>query len=268
VRSRLVFAVVASLAGACLFPSLSDLTGDAGNEGPDVQPQQDAGKDVATDAAPFSCKTADATFCEDFDDTSQQAFPKWNYTTVDDGGQFLRVDAGLSLPNAGEVIIAAAASGQPIQALLAYQSKTAASRLHVAWDCIIDQADIAGPALMLNEVETSGAELGVRLVLKNGGASLGAAIYPPDGGSDFPALSSPVTFEPGVWHHVEWTIDLTATPATLVSFSIDGAVQASDAGIPGATFGPSLINAYAGAYYATVPTAGWRLRIDDVVVSF
>jgi len=262
---RVVLAV--GLAG-CLFPSLSDLSSDGGvdaSDASDVVTTDVATSDAVADVVDgallaFCASQADAAFCDDFDDTSQPFFAKWS-TSIDDGGKLERLDAGLSLPSALGVTIAAADGGQPGAYL--WKNFTGVSRFTLLFDCIIDTYDTGGSTLILNQVETNGYAFSVRMPINATGARVSAAIYPPDASASFVDLAGPFVFDPNVWHNVRMDVDLAAVPAN-ATVVIDGTTRVADAGVPGATFGPGAVQLTAGAFYANAPTSGWRFRVDNV----
>ncbi len=276
---RLYAVIVTACASGCLFPAISDLVGTTDSGTPSDATTSDVASDVSMDviapsdvvvqdsgtdtstASPF-CSTVDASFCDDFDDTFVASFPKWTFVVVDDGGVVSRaVDAGTSTPNALGFVIGPSGSGS-IRAYIA-NDFVGVSKFRLTYDWIIDTNDLTGSILNIGDIQISSSKLGIRLAITTGGAQLVGAVYPLDAGPTYPPLSSKVAVAASVWHHVDISVDLTTTPAS-VSYSLDGVSQTSDAGIPGATFGPGSLEMGAGAYYATSPTTGWSARIDNV----
>jgi hypothetical protein len=253
-----ILAVALAGGAGCLFPSLGSLGGT-----PDAS---DASTDGGVEAAATSyCSTVDATFCDDFDEENGPVFTKWGSLEAADAGTLLRVDSGLSAPNAVAITIAASAStGQPAEEL-GHDVSGVVSHIHFSYDLVVDQYDTtSGSRVELSAltIDIGGNELGVREELVQSGLTCAAAVYPGDAGSTFPIIGNETTVSTGVWHHLDVVVDLTQTPAT-ASFTFDGTSEATDAPIAGATFGPGILSLAAGVYYATEPTTGWRFWFDN-----
>ena len=180
----------------------------------------------------------------------------------------LSVDAGLSPPNALAITFDPTIASGQIPEELGKQQQGTPGRIHFVYDIIIDEYDTtSGLRLELGELDitSNGNLLGIREEIASSGIACFGAVYPNDAGSSFPLIAPRVAFAPNVWHHVDVAVDVTQSPAT-GSFVLDGVQQASDMAIMGATFGPGSLNVIGGVYYATQPTSGWKLRIDNIAV--
>ncbi len=184
------------------------------------------------------------------------------------GGSLVRVDAGLSAPNAIAIAYPATASSGQVAEELGIQLLPNANTIHFVYDIIADQFDTTSGSYMevtALDITSNQNLLSVREELAADGIRLTAGVYPSGGGSTFPTVSNVVAFDVGVWHHIDVVIDLTQTPAT-GSFSMDGKPHAVDAPIPGATFGAGMLAVAGGVYYANFPTTGWQVRMDNFAV--
>lgn len=266
-----------AVGSGCLFPALDGLSGnDAAVDAPFDATQADTSTDGTVDAGDAAadvspqrfCATLDgATFCDDFDDLDAAAFSKWAFVESSEGGTLGLVDAALSPPYAlGITLDPSTGTGQPVENLQA--NFATLGHAHMVYDIAFDVLDTTTSSrleLCMFSVSVGSSILNVRLVASSGGLTTTAAVYAPDGAVSYPSLGNTATPSTGVWHHVDMSLDLTQTPAT-VSASIDGLPYAGDAGIPGATFGPGPLSLVAGVYYGTQPTTGWKLRIDNVAM--
>jgi hypothetical protein len=262
----LACAAIAAIAG-CLFPSLDALSGgpDASSEG-----GSDVGApDVVTDGGAVAfCASVDATFCEDFDDSNLTTFAKWDSTEILEGGSLTRVDAGLSPPNAVAITYDPTSASGQLPEELSIDVKGTTGHIHLVYDLIIDELDTtSGSRLTIAELEitSNGNLLGIREEIEPSGIACFGAVYPNDGGSTFPLISPRLALGANVWHHVDVVVDLTKSPAQ-GGFAFDGTQQVSNVDIVGATFGPGALTIVGGVYYATQPTSGWKLRIDNIAV--
>ena len=146
-ESTAIAAVVGVAVVGCLFPSLASLTGGADDA------SSDAGGDVATDAGIVAfCASADATFCDDFDDLNGNTFPKWDNVEAFDGGSIVRVDAGLSAPNAIAIQYAKANESNQLTEQINVALGTA-SHVHWVYDVIVDEYDTSGSFLLVGELD-------------------------------------------------------------------------------------------------------------------
>ena len=280
-RRRTLALVVTSL-GAFVLVACASLGGLSGGteDGPDAakegattveaasEPIREASAPLdAADAGAY-CDGIDATLCEDFDDTNAPGvFPGWAQA-VAAGSSLTRVDAGYSAPNALQVDIEANAqsdAGTTLVANLAAALPTA-SRVRLVYRFIVDTPDPGGSTLHLCTLTATnaGTQMNVRFALASGKGKFVTAVYPTDGGAA--AFNNPgeqPLVSAGVWHDVEISLDLVGQFAC-ATVKFDGAVVTDDAAI--VSLGPSPLKVQIGAFYASAPTSGWSVRIDDYAV--
>ena len=271
-----VIATAASFEG-CFLGSFSDLQGgQVADASPnslttDVSSTVDATTTVDSGSGGSFCASQlDATFCDDFDN-EPDAMPlsKWQPRNVTTGASLAIQPSGLSQPNS---LVAAvnqddSGPGSPA-ASVAYIVPGTVHFVRFQYDLFVAKYDrTAGSSAFLNpsDMRAGLTDVELRLYLDSDGFGLGAAVTASDGGSTYPEVGPKMTLTSGAWHHVEIDTDYSQTPAA-VTFSFDYTVVVSDAGIPGATFGPGAITIEAPIEYARTPTSGWNIRVDNVAV--
>ena len=263
--------------GGCL--SFGDITGGETSdaaldaEGNDVQ-SIDSGlpSDAAlmTDSpigAAFCVSQVDAAFCDSFDQVDAATFSGWQPPHVDNGASLTLTTSGLSPPEALLAEVRANLTGSlQVGANISRLVGDAVS-VRYEYDLLVDTYDTSGSVAFIGAMDerVGLADVELRLYLNAVGVGLGAAIADPDGATSFPTFASELSLSVGNWHHVTVDVDYGRTPAK-VSFSFDTVSVFADADVPGATFGPGAITAQAGFLYARTPTAGWKIRVDNVVV--
>lgn len=281
---RAIFAAnMAALSSCALFPSLSELTGDGGVDaafdGASSEAAADGASDIetldASDAsadaivdAPFSCAQTDATFCDDFDDTNANVFPKWSSMSVDPLGAIARTSLYVaSAPNALLTTVASNDGGVAQSAYLAKSFSTIFNTVHYAYKLRVETFGTHNAVVgQVNVHDAAGDFTEFRLRIGTATQELDVGAYPKEGGAStytLVPLTTPIVA--GVWYAVVMDIDLTKVPATL-TLTIDGKNQVGpQAPIPVATFGPGTITLQAGYYYTEGPSTPWATRFDDVL---
>jgi len=256
-----------------LFPGLDALTGsDAAS--PDVVVTTDApsandvttadavsdggGCDVAPDAAFCASFCPAPLFCDDFDIDS--TFSRWSDGLLTSNGSGSILEGGIGPPHYAQFTITAFDAGQGFA-----ECRTQLPATNVI---TIDlDANINTPSkrygIVTIETTASPPNKQTRLFLDVSGTafSLRQDIDLTDGGStgSTTQISSTV---PAGWFHVTFTVDLTASTATLV---VDGVLLASNVPI-NAAFVASPFTLRAGIYYVNAPGTYQKVQLDNVVV--
>jgi hypothetical protein len=272
------------LLAGCLFPSLADLSGDAGSDAGDATSDV-ASNDATTDASdasdataldapvdtgPFcaSLDAANVVICDDFDDTDASTFAKWTGGT---GSLARDTDASVSPPFALLASTPALLDGATPNPQARVHRVFVQTVKHVThtFDARIDQYDTLGQAVYMDMLIVTSGGIDVEYRLQATSTTLAYEAHIPSG-QDAAVVSNTFALTPwtaGAWHHVVVDITTSAVPATL-TVTIDGAtVVGPNAAASVATFGTGqALEVQAGIYYASNPQTGWATHVDNVLV--
>jgi hypothetical protein len=268
----------AAVAG-CLLGSFSDIEGSGIDASTDavVESASDApiGSDanVVVDSAVVDanpgvrfCATQDATFCDDFDQVDAAPFALWEPPNLGSGSSVILTNDALSAPNALLATVATNDNTLLIPANISHQIPGTATTARYEYDLLVDSYDLNGSSAYIGAMDerVGLADTEIRLILGSSGLQLTGAVTPGDGGATiYPQLSSKVTVNAGGWHHVKIEVEYSLSPAS-VTFTFDTTVVADHVAIQGATFGIGNVTIQAAFLYASSPTTGWKIRVDNV----
>ncbi len=247
--------VAAGALGACLFPDLSALRGDASDGGANdvVTDASDAGEDgPPSDAAASPC-VASHTFCDDFDENPLGA--KWDTITSQVGPLVLSSDA-ISPPNALEATIMSGAFGNS----MLVKTMHADAHFHVEADLRVDAPAITS-GTEIDLVELSINPVGyddVDIVIDRVDKASVVEVYTHwlDGGTT--SADTPFNEDFSSWKHVTMDIDLSKQVAIV---DVDGK-QVASVSLPSYTASPVMLAV--GATYASTVAGTWHTHIDNV----
>ncbi len=264
--------------GACLFPSLDTLTGDAGDAG-DAGVAAEGGSDAVVDVASndggstdsgasdaFFCDSVDASFCADF----EQVPSLTNFTTTILNGVATIVadDAGPSVspPNALHVVIPQSDGGGN-NASVAWTAPNQVSDMEYTFDVLV--LSVSSSATHIGSVQFGPFSNRYSVILNVTNYTLGVfEQLPTDAGfTSFTHAANVALLAAPTWNHVV----LTITQAGNTAFSTLTVNQAlvEDAGLipeaqPYITTKAPIFNT--GASFAPSATSDRELRFDDLIV--
>jgi hypothetical protein len=281
-RRLVLIAMGASIGAGCLFPSLSDLSGDASvtpDASDDVVSAPDVFADTSindasdagdvSDAAPQGrfCDGVDAMFCEDFDEPDGNYQSRWSSVSLG-GGCTLTLESttSKSTPNALYAEIPANNTGgasvwENLPPNLTQYDYTFAVRL--------EPYDAGGGLVLFNQIEVDALDAAnayteYRFAQVPGGTHYHTHVYYPDGSNYVSDLPLSVTFVPGQWYQVEVQLSVAPPPAK-VTVIVDGTTALSTT-IAQATNGAGTSEFLAGIGHTYAPTGTWRIEVDNVVM--
>jgi len=252
---------VCALAG-CLFPSLSDLSGDAstGNDASDVAVVDSP---TAPDAGSF-CDGVDATFCEDFDEPDGGYLDRWSPSIGDGNTVTTQTALVTSAPNA---LVVEVPSGNTGGASLWKDLPPNATEYDYSFSIRFEPYDAGSGYVLWGQIEvdnTNNAFSEYRFSTYNGGTKFEAHVYYPDGGNTIAGTPLSTTFAAGQWYRVDEILTVSPPPAK-VQIMINS-IQVLQTTITQATDGVGTAEFLAGIYHTSGVTGTWRLEIDDVVM--
>lgn len=251
-RRSLTFAACVAVASVscALFPSLGDLRGGSIDGG-----QVDG---AATDASPGPfCATADAAFCDDFDE-DDGSFSRWSGRNVPDGATLGLAASDASPPNAAHFDIVAGAVGcSLVKTLLAAPP----SSLRYSYDLFVERLDNVG--FNLSPIKPTGLSKGGVLFLDVKIApSFLEQLVTADGGLrivEHP-LAQPIPI--GRWTKIEILVSFSAMTAQV---TVDGTPALAPTALdPALQYGVPQVAA--GVSYVGPTGDGVKIAIDDVLV--
>lgn len=249
-------------------PASNDATPGA-NDVPDGATDGDGGVDAAPVPGSFCAGLSPRpTFCSDFE--TLLAPWGWDRTSSNGGGQ-LNVDAvsaSASARSAFFVLPAVGSAANGTAALLKTFSVPVTSLLTINLDLSLETIDAEVPVVLVH-IDGTDATYDLFLGVQKGRARIleetkqrsgGAVTY---GGGD---LSQPLPL--GGWSHVSWTITASATSSTSnVAVERDGGTISTGLTGLGIYHYPVPPRISVGVpYLVAPPSAGWRVRADNVVV--
>ncbi len=283
-RSRGVLLLLVAGSSACILFGVDDLTGggDAGvSDGATDAFATDAPVDAApsdssTDAgaAPFSCESIDATFCDDFNrDAAIVPGAPWN-TTVRNAGCTLTVD--------GTLVSTFDASATVQSCLLISNLTSNASHFTLDFDMSFVTDSSSSAAIIVAEVTVNAADAQSAalyesfqlLVVGNGASKVSVQEYYPDAASSplpgnqdprFPLATASPFAQASPACHI--TLDVDAlTPAAKATATCGKAVSTTTSvtnTAPAGFAGPAKVSL--GFVNPDVPAPPWSINYDNMV---
>lgn len=246
-------------------PAVDGSSGDGGRDA--ASPEVDAGDPnlppVFVDGGSF-CGTQESTaFCEDFD-TADLAV-RWVKE-----GVFAKLTsyAAKSAPNVFLLDVPESTAGGTFVSKITKTMDAPSTNLVVAFDFVPEKVNLTSSFLILAALEYTKLDLkySLRLVYSNGSIRLEESnLVPPPNNKDayHPFFTVPV----GKWTRIK--LDVVASGATPgAQISLDGTAVGARETItptPGMDATPTLL---LGAVFAGNPNTGWRLRYDDITVTY
>ncbi len=246
-------------AGCGLFPSLGELSGDAGYTG-DAAAIDGSFDSGASDASsPSFCSTQDAMFCDDFDqdDGSLALWPARNTATC---ASLTLVASDASPPNAASFTVGAGAKSCSVGRVF---TATATTRLYYSFMLFVAQVSSTGANI--SPIKPTGTSNGGTLYININATSSFEEGLPSqsDGGQIAHPLAVAVPLLK--WAHVEITIAITPTPTAQVS--IDGTLALGPTQL-NPTFAFAAPEIVAGISYQGPSGTGTSIAMDNVVFDY
>ena len=285
---RLRVAVGAALlvaSGCLLFPDPSDLGGGSDATAPDAP--NDVTLDVAPDAptngdgapadadaaptdggseatTPFCSQHPTATFCADFDESSDAAAGFTN-TYLSDGGIVALSTSELVTPPASLLAgNGTLTSGQSCHAAEVRKTGvTPTKSLTLDMDFRVDALATQGSYVeAFAIVHNASTRSSIQLNIKSASAEIGEEMVYPDGGTLYLPHNLPAPFTLGKWVHVTIALDFQARTLTA---SVGGTVVVDHVTIS-KDFTAGSVDLYVGNAYAPGPSSGASILYDDVLL--
>jgi len=271
--------------GCLLFPDPGDLGGGQDATAPDapsdvaldVAPDAPANGDAAppdADAAPsdggseattpFCAQHPTATFCADFDESSDAAAGFTN-TYLSDGGIVGLSTSELATPPASLLAgNAALTSGQSCHgAEVRKTGVTPTKSLTLDMDFRVDALATQGSYVeAFAIVDNASTRSSVQLNIKSGSTEVGEELVYPDGGTNYIPHYLPAPLAMGKWLHVTIALDFQARTLTT---TVDGTVVVDHVTIS-KDFAAGSVDLYVGNAYSPGPSSGASILYDDVLL--
>jgi hypothetical protein len=256
-RAKSLLASVVALGAGCgLFPSLGELSGDAG-EVTAIDGSFDTG---ASDASTTSfCSTQDAMFCDDFDqdDGSLALWPARNTATC---ASLTLVASDAPPPNAASFTVGAGTKSCSVGKVF---TATASTRMYYSFMLFVAQLSPSGANI--SPIKPAGTSNGGTLYVNLNATSSFTEGLPTQ--IDAGPIAHPLAVAVPMmkWAHVEITIAITPTPTAQVS--IDGALALGPTQLS-PTFAFAAPEIVAGISYQGPSGTGTSIAIDNVVFDY
>lgn len=273
-RGLFVAFAVCATASCSLFTSLGDFSSGEGasdggtTEGGSGLDGSSSGGEGGADGGADSgriCQTANATFCDDFDDPTDTMFKKW-FVETQLTGKVSKATEGFSAPSALEASVKGSGDNQIPARLYTSFSVAKRARLFYRFKLLETESLAFAQFGQLEMVTPGGEKSSFRLTMSNGGGHFEGAVYKVVGqNGTFPKATAEFKIPPNVWHSVDLTVDWEAIPAT-ATVDFDGSRLADKRVLDGSTFGGGQLTVTAGFYYLEGGDTPWRVLVDDVAI--
>ena len=269
--------MAACSAAACF--SFGDLSGGAGDDNTSSDSGSDASligdgqsggdssigdavSDSTSDSASFCLSDLDATFCADFDE-STDAMAGFSSLYLNDGGVNGLDEEFSSSPRAffsGNRVLGSGTSAHA--ALVRTTGITPTRAIHLAFDIRVDSLDTAGKQIeALAIVNNSSTRSSLQMNLKAASSEVGEEIVALDGGTSYYPHVFSTKVPVGSYVHLDIVMSFNATSRN-VKVTVDGStvVQAD----MNAAFVTGPVDLYLGNAYAPGPSSGATIHYDNV----
>ena len=239
--------------------SYADATGDSTVRG-DGSADGVAPGDGST--SPFCANDLDATFCADFDE-STDAMAGFSSLYLNDGGVNGLDEEFSSSPRAffsGNRVLGSGTSAHA--AIVRTTGITPNSAIHLAFDIRIDSLDTAGKQVeALAIVSNSSTRSSLQLNLKAASSEVGEEIIALDGGSSYyPHLFS-TKLSVGSYAHLDITMTFDSI-SRAIKVTVDGSTVVE--ALMNAAFVAGPVDLYLGNAYSPGPSSGSNIHYDNV----
>jgi hypothetical protein len=275
-------ALLACARAACLFPALDGLTGEDASIDASVDATSVDGGDASTSDAKSDgalgdakadgdagggtfCATQDATFCADFDESSDVT-SGFSSLYLTDGGVVGLDDATASSPPdsllAGNLVLGSGGSSHAC--VVTNTTVTPTTSLVLDMDMRVDQLASQGTYIeAFAIVFESATQSSIQFNLKSASAEVGEEMDALDGGKTYISHPFPGPMAMDVWTHVNITLAVQAPRTITVTVGTTVVVDHSTMNAA-FVFGPTDL--YAGNAYAPGPSDGARVHYDNLVL--
>ncbi len=238
--------------------STSDVDGRASTDGA----RADAAPPDSATSGPFCAGDPDATFCADFDE-STDAMAGFSSLYASDGGIFGLDDELVSGPRAffsGNSALPLLESAHA--ALVRHTGIGPSTRLVLDFDMRIDSLSTQNTQVeALAIVNNSSTRSSIQLNVKSTTTDVGEEIVEADGGVIYDPHYFPTPLPVGTYVHVQIAVQIGATHTMTVVVGPDTMIDHVDMN-PSFVFGP--VDLYLGNAYSPGPSDGAKIHYDNV----